>query len=117
MDAAAGWGKTRAQVEAVSGGQTQVVARIPSSGGADPMRFGPADFALNAAGSAGTCPNGVVSTKAYASGEADGVHFHFTAKQCAGCPLAARCRTPDSAPPSQSGRSYCEIWYPFGRSG
>ena len=100
MDAAAGWGKTRAEVEAVSGGQTQVVARIPQSGGADATRFGPADFALNATGTACTCPNGVVSTTAYASGEADGVHFRFTAKQCAGCPLAARCRAPDSAPMS-----------------
>jgi hypothetical protein len=100
MDAAAGWGKTRAEVEVVSGGQTQVVARIPQSGGADPTRFSPADFVLSADGGSCTCPNGVVSRKAYASGEGDGVHFRFTAKQCADCPLTAHCRAPASAPMS-----------------
>jgi len=100
MDAAAGWGKTRAQVEAVTDGQTQVVARIPQSGGADATRFSPADFVLSADGTTCTCPNGVVSRQAYASGAGDGVQFRFSAQQCAGCPLAARCRAPVSKPTS-----------------
>jgi hypothetical protein len=100
MDQAAGWGRTRAQVAAVSGGQTQVVARTPPSGGADAGRFGPADLRVSADGTACTCPNGVVSTKAYASGEGDGEHFRFTAAQCAGCPLRTQCRAPDSKPRS-----------------
>jgi hypothetical protein len=38
--------------------------------------------------------------QAYPSGAGDGVHFRFTAKQCTGCPLWERCRTPESAPTS-----------------
>jgi hypothetical protein len=39
MDRAGGWGKTRAQVAALSDGQTQMVAWVPVSGGSDPRRF------------------------------------------------------------------------------
>jgi hypothetical protein len=100
MDQAAGWGKTRALVAAVSSGQTQVVARTPVPGRAANERFGPAAFVVSADGTSCTCPHGVVSRQAYPSGAGDGVHFRFTARQCAGCPLRARCRTPDSAPGS-----------------
>ncbi|MFQ3662441.1 hypothetical protein [Roseiflexus sp.] len=55
MDRAAGWGKCRARVDLVSQGQTTQVALIPSAGGADPARFGPANFTLNAERSACTC--------------------------------------------------------------
>ena len=96
MDQAGGWGKTRAEVGAVSEGQTLMVALIPQSGGADLTRFTPADFRISAQGSSCTCPNGVESTKAYASGEGDGVHFRFTAKQCEGCPLWEQCRSAQS---------------------
>jgi len=100
MDQAAGWGKTRAQVDVVSDGQTRVVAEVPQAGGADLTRFGPQDFPVSADGMNCTCPTGVVSTMAYASGDGDGVHFRFTAKQCAGCPLWERCRAPESKPTS-----------------
>ena len=100
MDQAGGWGKTRAEVDGVSEGQTQMVALIPQAGGADLTRFTPADFPVSADGASCRCPNGVVSSKAYASGEGDGVHFRFTAKQCTGCPLWQRCRAPESKPGS-----------------
>jgi len=100
MDQAGGWGKTRAQVGVVSEGQTTMVALIPQAGGADLTRFTPADFPVSPDGANCTCPNGVVSTAASASGTGDGVHFRFTAKQCAGCPLWQQCRAPDSKPAS-----------------
>lgn len=100
MDQAGGWGKTRAKVATVSEGQTRMVALIPQAGGADLGRFTPADFRVSPDGETCTCPNGVVSRQAYASGEGDGVHFRFPAKQCAGCPLWERCRTPESKPGS-----------------
>ena len=100
MDQAGGWGKTRARVAAVSDGQTMMVARIPQAGGADLTRFTPADFAVSADGTSCTCPSGVVSRQVSASGEGDGVHFRFTAKQCEGCPLWEQCRAPTSKPTS-----------------
>ena len=100
MDQAGGWGKTRAQVVEVSAGQTHMVALIPQAGGADLARFTPADFQVTPDGTQCTCPNGVVSTTAYQSGAGDGVHFRFTAKQCAGCPLWDHCRAPTSKPTS-----------------
>src|SRR3712207_7750211 len=100
MDQAGGWGKTRAQVASVSNGHTQIVALIPQAGGADLTRFTPAAFQVSADGTTCTCPQGVVSTTAYASGAGDGVHFRFTAKQCQGCPLWAQCRAPESKPRS-----------------
>jgi len=48
MDRAAGWGKCRARVDVVRDGQTTMVALIPPAGGADPNRFGPTNFNLNA---------------------------------------------------------------------
>ena len=101
MDQAGGWGKPRAQVATVSAGQTRMVARIPQAGGADRLRFTPADFQLSPDGAKCTWPQGVVSTQAYASGAGDGVHFRFTAKQCQSCPLWAQCRAPESKPTSQ----------------
>ncbi len=100
MDQAGGWGKTRAMVETVSDGQTTMVALIPQAGGADLTRFTPADFQVSPDGASCTCPTGMVSRQAYRSGEGDGVHFRFTAKQCRGCPLWAQCRAPESKPTS-----------------
>ena len=114
MDQAAGAGKTRAAVAAVSAGQTAVVARTPPSGGPDPMRFGPADFVLSADGQQCRCPNGVVSSKAYPSGEADGVHFRFTGKQCAGCPLWRHCR-PEAGKPTANRMVYVSPYGAFVR--
>jgi DDE family transposase len=100
MDRAGGWGKVRAGVEALSGGQTQIVAHIPSAGGADPDRFGPADFRVSSDQRACTCPNGITTTKVYAHGAGDGLSFRFVASQCRDCPLWERCRSADSKPSS-----------------
>jgi hypothetical protein len=98
MDRAGGWGKTRARVQAVSDGQTTIVAWLPQGGGTDPTRFTVADFHVDPERTRCTCPNGVVSTKAYASGDGDGVHFRFLASQCRGCPRWTQCRAPDANP-------------------
>jgi hypothetical protein len=96
MDQAGGLGKTRARVDAVSAGLTTMVARIPQSGGVDLSRFTPADFRISADGSSCTCPNNLVSTKAYATPDADGVYFRFLASQCRDCPFWSDCRTADA---------------------
>jgi hypothetical protein len=98
MDQAGGLGKTRARVDAVSDGQTTMVARIPQSGGVDLTRFTPADFRISADQTTCTCPNNVVSTKAYATPEADGVYFRFLASQCRDCPFWSDCRAADANP-------------------
>jgi len=98
MDQAGGRGPTRAQVDVLSGGQTQMVALIPPSGGSDPRRFSVADFRFNRTQTSCTCPNGVVSTRVYAHGSNDGVFFRFLARQCRDCPFWAQCRDPDANP-------------------
>lgn len=98
MDQAGGSGKTRARGHAVSEGQTRMVARVPLGGGSDPNRFSVADFQVDAERTRCVCPNGVVSTKAYASGSGDGVHFRFLASQCAGCELTSQCRSANAKP-------------------
>lgn len=98
MDAAGGWGKTRAQIDVASDGQTRMVAPIPQSGGSDPNRFSVADFVVDPERTVCTCPKGVVSTKAYRHGDGDGVSFRFLASQCRGCPLWQRCRDPEASP-------------------
>jgi hypothetical protein len=98
MDQAGGWGKTRARTDSVSAGQTTLVAWVPTSGGSDPNRFTVANFQVDAARSACTCPQGVVSTKAYRHGDGDGISFRFLASQCRDCPLWSECRDPDANP-------------------
>lgn len=98
MDQAGGWGKTRAQVDAISEGQTAMVAWVPTSGGSDPHRFSVADFRVDAERTCCTCPNGVQSSRAYQHGEGDGVFFRFLASQCEGCPLWSQCRDPEASP-------------------
>lgn len=98
MDQAAGWGKTRARTDAISAGQTTIVAWVPSSGGSDPRRFSVADFSVDTERTRCTCPAGVVSTKAYRHGDGDGVFFRFLAAQCHGCALWSQCRDPDANP-------------------
>jgi DDE family transposase/transposase-like protein DUF772 len=100
MDRAGGWGKCRAQLDLVSKGQTSMVARTPSAGGADPARFGPADFQVDAERSSCTCPRGITSTKVYGHGKGDGVSFRFLASQCRDCPLWTECRGSESKPSS-----------------
>jgi hypothetical protein len=96
MDQAAGHGKTRARVDAESDGATTMLARIPQWGGVDLSRFTPADFQVNRAQTTCTCPNGVVSTHAYAKPGADGVHFRYLASQCRDCPFWDECRGAES---------------------
>ena len=98
MDRAGGWGKCRARLDVLSQGQSQMVARIPPGGGADPTRFGPTDFAVDAERTRCTCPNGVTSTKSYPSTESEGRYFRFLASQCRGCPLWDNCRGVDGNP-------------------
>ena len=96
-DAAAGAGKYFATVAAVTAGQTQLVAPlIPYD--ARTARFTPDDFALSPDEATLTCPRGRSSTTAYPSQSGQGRNFRFTAKQCAGCPLADQCRG-DAVPP------------------
>jgi hypothetical protein len=90
-DAAAGAGKYFAAVAEVTAGQTQLVAPlIPYN--ARTERFTPDDFALSPDETTLTCPHGRTSTTAYPSQSGQGRNFRFTAKQCAGCPLADQCR-------------------------
>jgi hypothetical protein len=98
MDQAGGWGKTRARVAAISDNQTSMVAYIPTSGGSDPKRFTVADFQVDAERTSCTCPTGVVSTRAYAHGDGDGVSFRFLASQCRDCRLWSDCRDPEANP-------------------
>jgi len=97
MDQAGGWGKTRAQVDAVSAGQTTMVAWIPRSGGSDPTRVTVANFQVDPERTTCTCPNGVVSTKGYPHGDSEGVFFRFLAAQCPGRPLWAQRRDPEAS--------------------
>jgi len=98
MDQAAGHGKTRAGVDAVSQGLTTLVSLIPQAGGADLSRFTPADFCVSSDGASCTCPNGVSSFRRYAHGAGDGVSFRFVVSQCRGCRLWDDCRGVDSNP-------------------
>lgn len=80
-DQAAGTGKARADVEAASGGQTQLVSRLlPYDKRTD--RFGPYDFSLSEDSKTLTCPAGKHSDAAYASCTGDGRTFRFFACQC-----------------------------------
>jgi hypothetical protein len=96
-DAAAGTGKTHAQVAQATHDQTQLVAPlIPYAKRTD--RFTPEDFTLAADRAALTCPHGVTSTVAYRAGGGQGLTFRFTAAQCAGCRLWGQCRDPQVDP-------------------
>jgi transposase len=91
-DAAAGTGKTHAQVAQAGDGQTQLVAPLIDYDKTT-QRFSPQDFQLSENGSTLTCPNDLFSTIAYRSGSGDGRMFRFSGAQCVGCPLWEQCRT------------------------
>ena len=101
MDRAAGWGKCRAQVDVISEGQTMQVALIPPAGGADPNRFGPASFHLNADRTACTCPHGVVTTRIAPKRNAEGLTARYLARDCQGCPFWTGCRGEQGKPKAQ----------------
>ena len=90
-DRAGGAGKTRAQVEQATDGQTQLVAHLPPYDKRT-ERFGPEDFRLSPDDTRLTCPAGKVSQVAYRAGEGDGRTFRFFAFQCQDCPLWTPCR-------------------------
>jgi len=103
-DQAAGCGKTRADVEKASEGQTQLVSRLPNY--ADRTdRFGPYSFVLSEDGTILTCPNGKSSTVAYRAGSGDGRDFRFFDYQCWSGPLPKGKQAPD---PAQAVR--CPLW-------
>jgi IS5 family transposase len=95
-DQAAGAGKTRAEVERVSQGQTQLVARIHTT--ATGERFGPQDFIFSDDGLALICKNGVPTKAHYRSANRDGDTYYWTAKKCQGCPLWSQCRSDKANP-------------------
>ncbi len=90
-DQAAGAGKHFAEVERVTGGQTQLVAR-PVNYSQRSERFAPDAFSLSPDGFTLTCPAGQSSATAYRSGSGEGRTFRFSPQLCADCPLAAACR-------------------------
>jgi IS5 family transposase len=91
-DAAAGAGKTRAQVAQATGGRTQLVSPLlPYEKRTD--LFTPERFQLSDEGTLLTCPNGQATAIAYRSGSGDGRVFRFLGRQCQACPLWAQCRS------------------------
>ena len=80
-DTAGGSGKVRAEVEAASAGQTELVAKLPPYDKRS-ERYSPYDFTLSEDHNTLTCPNGKSSKVAYSSPSGDGDNFRFFASQC-----------------------------------
>jgi len=89
-----GYGKTRAEVAAVSGGQTQVIALVPDYDKRSD-RYGPRDFSLSDDGLSLTCPHHLTTARRYLTEGKGGADFRFPAKLCRDCPLWDECRGPD----------------------
>lgn len=98
MDQAGGMGKTRAEVDAISGGQTSMVARVPPAASDEFGRLSARAFVLSYDRQTLRCPNGQVSTRQYVHPTSEGVRFTFGSRQCAGCPLWDECRGKESKP-------------------
>ncbi len=96
-DQAAGWGKIAHQVDQVTDGRTQLVAK-PIAPKRREGRFAGEDFHLSEDGWWLTCPNGRITDKKYRSGSADGHNFRFIAAQCVGCPFLKPCRGSEATP-------------------
>lgn len=96
-DQAAGWGKIVHQVDQVTQGRTQLVAK-PVSSHRQAGRFALEDFTLSADGFWLTCPNGRTSNKKYRSGSAAGDNFRFIVPQCLGCSFLKLCRGSEGTP-------------------
>jgi len=112
-DKAGASGKTRAEVQNVSDGRTQLSARqIPYDQRS--ARFGPYDFDLSADGKTLTCPHGKTSDVNYRAPVGEGRTFRFPACLCWAdgvvptrmktadlglrCPLWAQCRDSRQGP-------------------
>jgi len=98
IDQAGGMGKTGAQVDAVSQGQTSLVARVPPTAAEGVGRLRASAFVLSADGQTLTCAQGQASTRQYPHATSEGVRFTFRSAQCRGCPLWEGCRGPDGKP-------------------
>ena len=103
-DAAAGNGKTHAEVKKATRGQTQLVAPLISNN-KQAKRFTPGDFMLSDEGLAPlevglalTCPNGKTTFTMYRSGNGDAWTFRFPSSVCQGCPLWNDCHDPKANP-------------------
>jgi hypothetical protein len=83
-DQAAGTGKARAEVRAISAGQTQLVAKLPPYEKRT-ERFGPYDFSLSEDGKVLTCPGGKSTSIGCPAHNRDGREFRFHAYQCWSC--------------------------------
>jgi len=92
-----GYGKTRAQVAQLTGGQTQIIALIPDYEQRSGL-FGPSHFRLSDDGLALTCPHDLTTTRRYLTEGKGGADFRFPASLCRDCPLWDKCRGPDSKP-------------------
>lgn len=97
-DSAAGTPKVYAEVDKASRGQTQLVARLIDHAKSSPY-FGPQDCSLGEDGLL-TCPAGQKTSRRYRSQSGDGWYFRFMPDQCAGCPLADKCRDQKTKPSS-----------------
>jgi hypothetical protein len=98
MDQAGAMGKTGADVDAVSHGQSSMVARVPPTAAAESGRLAASAFVLSADGQTLRCPNGQQSTRQYPHPTTDGVRFRFGSTQCRGCRLWEACRGPEGKP-------------------
>jgi hypothetical protein len=98
MDQAGGMGKTRAEVDAVSGGRTRMVARVPPTAIDEAGRLSPRAFVLSADGQTLTCPTWQASTRQYPHPTTEGVRFRFRSTQCRECRRWDACRGPEGKP-------------------
>jgi hypothetical protein len=89
-----GYGKTRAQVAQVSGGQTQIIALVPDTDKRSD-RYGPRDFTLADDGLSLTCPNHQTTARRSLTPDKGGADFRFPAKLCKDCPFSDKCRNAD----------------------
>jgi hypothetical protein len=89
-----GYGKTRAQVAEVSGGQTQIIALVPDTDKRTDL-YGPRHFTLADDGLSLTCPNDKTTAHRYLTPDKGGADFRFPAKLCRECPLWDKCRGAD----------------------
>jgi hypothetical protein len=90
-----GYGKTRAQVAEVTGGQTQIIALVPDYDKRSDL-YGPRDFSLSDDDLSLTCPGNLTTGRRYQTEGKGGFDFRFPAKLCRDCPLWDKCRAPDS---------------------
>jgi hypothetical protein len=90
-----GYGKTRAQVADVTGGQTQIIALLPDYDKRSDL-YNPRHFTRSDDGLSLSCPNGQTTSHCYQTEGKGGFDFRFPARLCRDCPLWDKCRGPQS---------------------